>query len=148
MARLNEEFEGDLRIKFNLAPPLTARRDPDTGLPVKREYGSWIRGVFEVLRSLKGLRGTVFDIFGHTAERRLERQLIVDYEELTRKLIDGLTPENHPVTIELAELAWEIRGFGHVKEGTVENVKRREQELLVEFHQSSTTVGTAQAGAS
>jgi indolepyruvate ferredoxin oxidoreductase len=115
MARLNEEFDGDFKVKFNLAPPLTARRNPDTGLPVKREYGGWIRGAFWVLRRLKGLRGTVFDIFGYTAERRLERQLIEDYETLTRTLIEGLTPENHSVAIELAELAWEIRGFGHIK---------------------------------
>jgi len=147
MARLNEEFEGDIRIKFNLAPPLTARRHPDTGLPVKREYGGWIRGLFQILRRLKGLRGTVFDIFGYAAERRLERQLIEVYKKLTRTLIDGLTPENHPVAIELAELAWEIRGFGHVKERTIDNVKRRERELLAEFQQRSTTVRTAQENA-
>jgi indolepyruvate ferredoxin oxidoreductase len=133
MARLNEEFEGDFKIKINLAPPMTARRDPDTGLPVKREYGGWISRVFNVLRKLKALRGTAFDIFGYTAERRLERQLIEDYETLTRTLIDGLTPENHAIAIELADLAWEIRGFGHIKEATIENVKRREQELLAEF---------------
>jgi len=133
IARLNEEFEGDVRIKYNLAPPLTARRHPDTGLLEKREYGGWIRPVFKILRRLKGLRGTAFDIFGYTAERRLERQLIEDYESLTRTLIEGLTPENHSAAIELAELAWEIRGFGHVKEATIEKVKRREQELLAEF---------------
>jgi indolepyruvate ferredoxin oxidoreductase len=147
MARLNEEFEGDFRIKFNLAPPLTARRDPDTGLPVKREFGGWIRPVFKILQRLKGLRGTVFDIFGYTAERRLERQLIEDYEELTRTLIDGLTPENHATAIELAEAAWEIRGFGHIKEGTIEEVMRRERELLAEFHRISPTVRAAQGGA-
>jgi indolepyruvate ferredoxin oxidoreductase len=147
MARLNEEFEGDFKITYNLAPPLSARRDPDTGLPVKREYGGWVRGVFEILRRLKGLRGTVFDIFGYTAERRRERQLIEDYETMTRTLIEGLTPENHSAAIQLAELAWEIRGFGHVKEGTIEMVKRREQELLVEFHRRSGTVRAAQGGA-
>jgi indolepyruvate ferredoxin oxidoreductase len=148
MDRINEEFEGDFTIKFNLAPPLTARRRPDTGLPVKREYGGWIRGVFTILRKLKGLRGTAFDIFGYTAERRLERRLIEDYETLTRTLIDGLTPENHSIAVELAELAWEIRGFGHVKEVTIENVKRRERELLADFHGRSPTVRAAQAGAS
>jgi len=147
MAQLNEEFEGDFKIKFNLAPPLTARRDPDTGLPVKREYGGWIRPVFNVLRKLKALRGTAFDIFGYTAERRLERQLIEDYESLTRTLIEGLTPENHSVAIELAELAWEIRGFGHVKEATIEKVKRREQELLAELHRRSAEVPAASSGA-
>jgi indolepyruvate ferredoxin oxidoreductase len=148
MARLNEEFEGDFTIKFNLAPPLTARRNPDTGLPVKREYGGWIRSVFGLLRRLKGLRGTAFDIFGYTAERRLERQLIEAYETLTRTLIDGLTPENHSVAVELAELAWEIRGFGHVKEATIEEAKRRERELLGEFHGHSPSMQSAQADAS
>jgi indolepyruvate ferredoxin oxidoreductase len=140
MARLNEEFEGDFKIKFNLAPPLTARRNPDTGLPVKKEYGGWIRPVFKILRSLKGLRGTAFDIFGYTAERRLERRLIEDYETLTRTLIDGLTPENHSIAVELAESAWEIRGFGHIKERTIEDVKRREEELLEEFRRSTPIV--------
>ena len=114
---------------------------------MKREYGSRMLGVFKVLARLKTLRGTPLDIFGYTAERRQERQLIEDYVRLTGILIDGLTPENHSVSIELAELAWEIRGFGQVKEGNIAEVKEREQDLLEEFHRRSRTVQCVEGGA-
>ena len=32
--------------------------------------------VFKVLAKLKGLRGTPFDIFGYSEDRKLERQLL------------------------------------------------------------------------
>src|SRR5690606_15302069 len=65
-----------LRFEFHLAPPLLARRDSATGQPRKTSFGPWMMSAFAVLAKLKGLRGTAFDIFGYTAERRMERGLI------------------------------------------------------------------------
>ena len=80
--RLAEQFEDGAKLTFNLAPPIFNRRDPKTGYLVKREFGSWMMTVFKLLTKLKFLRGTAFDIFGATQERRMERALITKYEAL------------------------------------------------------------------
>jgi indolepyruvate ferredoxin oxidoreductase len=70
---------------------------------------------FSVLAKLKFLRGTALDIFGRTEERKTERRLIVEYEKLVDELIGKLAPDNHALTVELASLPEEIRGYGHVR---------------------------------
>src|SRR5207248_6011042 len=70
LRRVADQFEGDYRLQFHLAPPLLAERDPATGHLQKRVYGPWMLGAFRVLAKLRGLRDTPFDIFGRTAERR------------------------------------------------------------------------------
>ena len=127
---LGEAFEGDVRLAVHLAPPLLARRDAVTGHLVKRAWGPWMFTAFKLLARLKGLRGTAFDLFGKTAERRMERQLIVDYFELIDELCQGLAADNLKQAIELAGLPEDIRGFGHVKEKRVAEVRARWQALL------------------
>ena len=90
-AQLNGQFEGDFRLKFHLAPPLLASRDPKTGHLQKQEFGPWMLPVFRLLAKLKGLRGTAFDPFGYTAERKQERALIREYEGLVDELLGGLS---------------------------------------------------------
>ena len=83
--RVKSSFDGDrLSFEFHLAPPLLARRDPATGEPRKMSFGPWILTVFRLLAKLKFLRGTAFDLFGYTKDRRTERRLIADYEYLAR----------------------------------------------------------------
>ena len=108
-------FEGDLRFEFHLAPPLLARKDAVTGEAKKMRFGPWMMQGFRALAALRGLRGTRFDIFGYTAERREERALIGEYEALCRELIATLTSDNHPLAVSLASLPEKIRGYGHVK---------------------------------
>jgi indolepyruvate ferredoxin oxidoreductase len=126
-------FEGDFKLTFHLAPPLWTKRDPVTGEPRKRPFGPWTFTAFKLLAKLKGLRGTAFDIYGYTEDRKLERRLISDYEQLIEQLIAGLDQSNHHAAVELASLPEEIRGYGHVKERHVKHAKRREAELLEEF---------------
>lgn len=114
-AKLDTNFEGDYRVRYHLAPPLFARRDPATGLPRKSEYGAWMRPLLAALARLKGLRGTPFDPFGYTAERRTERELAVDYVILVDKVIASLDPSNHGLAVELCEWPAAVRGYGHVK---------------------------------
>ncbi len=133
MARLNERFEGGFKLRFHLAPPLLGRRDPETGHLTKREYGSWMYSVFKALAKLRGVRGTPFDIFGYTAERRQERALIADYETLVEELLAKLSPENHDVAVELASMPERIRGFGHIKERHLAEAKMHQSELLNSF---------------
>jgi indolepyruvate ferredoxin oxidoreductase len=133
LQKLNAQFDGDFKLSFHLAPPLLARRDPQTGELIKREYGPWVFHVFRLLARLRRLRGTRLDIFGHTAERKQERRLIADYEKLIGGMVTELTPDNHVTAVELAQLPDQIRGFGHVKERNIAKVKAREAELLKAF---------------
>jgi indolepyruvate ferredoxin oxidoreductase len=130
--RVAGQFEGDYKLRFHLAPPLTAERDA-AGHLQKRAYGPWMLGMFRVLAKLRRLRGTAFDIFGRTAERRMERQLIAEYESVLDEIAAGLTSQNHGVAVELAALPMEIRGFGHIKEANRERAKAKEADLLARF---------------
>jgi indolepyruvate ferredoxin oxidoreductase len=132
-AKLDRAFEGDYRLEFHLAPPLLAARDPETGHLKKRSYGPWMLKAFAVLARFKWLRGTAFDPFGKSAERRMERRLIAEYETVIRELIANLAPDNHRIAVEIARLPERIRGFGHVKERAVQQAKAREAALLTAF---------------
>jgi indolepyruvate ferredoxin oxidoreductase len=114
-ARLNEVFEGNPTLKFHLAPPLLSKKN-SKGELIKSEYGPWILKAFGVLARFKGLRGGPLDIFGRTEERRMERQLIVDYSALVNEVISLLSSENHGLALSLLSLPEQLRGFGHVKE--------------------------------
>jgi indolepyruvate ferredoxin oxidoreductase len=133
LRRLEETFEPGFRLRFNLAPPVLSRPDPRTGRAAKREFGRWMVPVFRLLAGLKGLRGTAFDPFGRTEERRVERQLIADYEALMTRILPMLTADTLPLAVELAALPAMVRGFGHVKLGNVEAMKARREELLARF---------------
>ncbi|HEM7045691.1 TPA: hypothetical protein U2K36_003218, partial [Legionella pneumophila] len=115
LQRLREQFDGDFTLRFHLAPPLLARRN-DKGELVKREYGPWVMGAFRVLARLKGLRGTAFDPFGHTEERRTERALIREYEAAVEEVLRDLRADRLPLALEIARWPARVKGFGHVKE--------------------------------
>ena len=131
--KLGAQFEGEFRLKFHLAPPLMAPRDPNTGRLLKREFGPWMMPLFRILAGLKGLRGTAFDIFGRTVERRMERRLVGEYEMVIDELLAKLSTANHALAVQIATLPERIRGFGHVKERNVTETKVREAELLAAF---------------
>ena len=126
-------FEGDYRLRFHLAPPILSKPDPATGEARKREFGPWMMKAFGVLAKLRFLRGTPFDVFGHTDERRLERQLIADYEKTVEELAAKLTRENHATAVAIAAIPEEIRGFGHVKARHLAAAKKKEADLLSAF---------------
>ena len=134
LKQVETEFDGDnLRFEFHLAPPLLARRDKTTGLPRKMSFGPWILPVFRLLAKFKGLRGTPFDPFGRSLERRTERKLIGDYEAMLDEVLAKLTPDNHPVAVGLAVIPEKIRGFGHVKQQHLTAAKADEAALLEQF---------------
>jgi indolepyruvate ferredoxin oxidoreductase len=123
----------NLRLEFHLAPPLFARLDPATGVPRKMSFGPWMLSLFRLLAKLKGLRGTPFDPFGYTAERRTERQLIADYEALLAEILAKLTPDNHHLAVALAAIPEKIRGYGHIKARHLKAAKADEAVLLDQF---------------
>ncbi|HXH02130.1 MAG TPA: indolepyruvate ferredoxin oxidoreductase family protein [Candidatus Competibacteraceae bacterium] len=130
LKKLEAQFEGDYTLEFHLAPPLFAKRDPDSGHLLKRSYGPWMLKAFSYLARLRFLRGTPLDVFGYSAERRHERQLIKDYAALIEQLVANLGHDNHAIAVELASLPEHIRGYGHVKEASLSKAEQRKQELL------------------
>jgi indolepyruvate ferredoxin oxidoreductase len=134
LKQVESEFDGDnLRFEFHLAPPLLARRDKTTGLPRKMSFGPWMLPAFRLLAKFKGLRGTPFDPFGRSLERRTERKLIADYEAMLDEVLAKLTPDNHHIAVALAAIPEKIRGFGHVKQQHLTAAKADEAALLEQF---------------
>jgi len=138
-AELAREFNGPVRFKILLAPPALAMRRITSAEPRKRAFGPWILTVFRLLAHMKRLRGTPFDLFGRTEERRIERRLVTDYETLLDELTTDLTPENYSTAIRLASLPEQIRGFGHVKSRAIQDVRKTQEALLREFRKSETS---------
>jgi indolepyruvate ferredoxin oxidoreductase len=131
--QVKNTFDGDnLRLRVHLSPPLLAPTDK-AGRPRKIAFGPWVFGVFRVLAGLKGLRGTAFDIFGYTRERKTERALIADYEAMLDEILGRLTPENHAVAVGLAAIPEKIRGYGHIKMRHLAAAKADKAALLEQF---------------
>jgi indolepyruvate ferredoxin oxidoreductase len=128
-AAVAAQFEGDYKIRYHLAPPLIARTGAD-GHPRKMTFGSGTMWAFRALARLKGLRGTAFDIFGRTAERRAERRLIAEYEEDMEAIVERLTAANHETAMALAGLPMQIRGFGHIKVAAMAAAQEKRRHLL------------------
>jgi indolepyruvate ferredoxin oxidoreductase len=143
-AQLNQQFEGGYKLKFHLAPPLFASRDPRTGHLIKQEFGSWMLPAFKVLAKLKVLRGTKLDLFGYTKEREIERALIGEYEALVDELLAGLTAANHGLAVKLASVPDDIKGYGHVKDAHLERAKRKEADLLHQWRNPETLLRAAE----
>ncbi|TCK09101.1 indolepyruvate ferredoxin oxidoreductase family protein [Marinobacterium mangrovicola] len=131
--RLEQQFEGDFKLRFNLAPPILNRRDPQTGHLRKQEFGPWVLKAFGLMAKLKGLRGTAFDPFGYTAERRQERQMIADYRQTLTELLEQITASNYDLAVKIAELPGGIRGYGHVKEAAIKQAEGQRKVLLADF---------------
>jgi len=127
--RIREQFDGDFKLHFHLAPPLLAHRDAEGKLR-KGEYGAWVFGAFKLLAKLRGLRGTAFDIFGRTAERKSERALIDEYFATIPELLTGLSRENHSLAVDIASVPEHIRGYGHVKHAHLGKAQARREQLL------------------
>lgn len=125
--QLHNQFEGDLKLKISLAPPLLSRPDPVTGKAKKYEFGAWILPFFKALKSLKVLRGTLFDPFGYSQERRMERALIENYKSM---ILDIPETADSETALTLANLPDGIRGFGHVKAASITAVKQTEKAFV------------------
>jgi indolepyruvate ferredoxin oxidoreductase len=121
------------KAKVWLSPPLLAPKGPD-GKPKKIAVGGWMLDlVFPALARMRHLRGGVFDIFGYSAERRMERDLIEDYEAEIIRLARGLTPERLPLALKIASVPQQIRGFGHIKDASVGPAKAEAKRLWAEW---------------
>ena len=152
--QLSEQFEGDFELEFNLAPPLIARKDKHTGRPRKRTYSQKILPVFRLLAKMKSLRGTAFDIFGWSEDRKLEKQIIRDYEADMTLIEQALSAEkgtsfnqaNYSTAQQLAEIPAMIRGYGPVKEANY--IKAQEKRLMLRKQLQPPTASMSELAAS
>ncbi len=130
-AKAAAEFDGDLKLTYHLAPPMLTRQGPN-GRPAKRAFGGWIERLYPLLSGLKILRGTPLNIFGYTAERRMERALIRQYETDMAEILKD-PARNHDAAVELASLPLQIKGFGPVKEAAAKSAAARREDLLAAY---------------
>jgi indolepyruvate ferredoxin oxidoreductase len=89
--------------------------------------------VFRLLAKMRHLRGTPFDIFGHSADRKLERDLIAGYEKDVAHVLSVLSPLTLDTAVEILSLPDRIRGYGPVKEKSVQDAKARYAQLAADL---------------
>lgn len=130
---LQDQFVGSYKLRYHMAPPFLAWPARTNGRVAKWTFGPWLRPVLKVLAAMRRLRGTPFDIFGWSVERRLERSLIADYQTLIEELIGGLRSDNHDLAVEIAGLHEGIRGYGSVKAAGIVRIRQRQGELMVAY---------------
>jgi len=123
LASIATEFGAKAKLRFHLAPPVLNGKRDARGRPVKKEFGAWMLPVFRLLAALRGLRGTAFDVFGYTSERRMERKLIEEFETNIEELLTVLSGANIDAVAELIGKYMDIRGYGPVKEESVHDVR-------------------------
>ena len=131
--KIENMFEGDYKVVFHLAPPSLNKPDPATGEAKKATFGPWMMRLLRLLAACRVVRGTAFDIFGRTEERKTERALITEYAATVEQLLAGLTPAKHALAIEIASIPEAIRGYGHVKMRHLKLAEKQRAELLVKF---------------
>ena len=131
--QLREQFEGDFKFFFNLAPPILGGGKDAQGRPKKRAFGAWMLPVFRVLAKLRFLRGTALDIFANSPDRKLERELIVSYEKDAAAALASLSPATIDTAVELLSLPDRIRGYGPVKEKAAKEAQARHTQLIADL---------------
>ena len=94
------------------------------GLKRKISMGPFQRPALVVLKALRRLRGTPFDLFGYAKVRRVERELIAEYRTLMEAELDSLTPATYERAVKLAQLPDVIRGYEDVKLAGVERFRQ------------------------
>ncbi len=142
--KIEAQFEGDFKIKYHLAPPIMAKKNPETGHLQKREFGPWMMKGFSILAKLRFLRGSALDPFAKTDERRKEVALIDEYEATILDILQSLSPENHGLAVEIAQVPEHIRGYGHVKETHMISAAAEWANLLDRYKNGDTDAIAAQ----
>jgi indolepyruvate ferredoxin oxidoreductase len=129
LQRISDQFEGSFSLHYHLAPPLIAKTN-DKGELVKQKFGPSMLWGFKLLKGLRFLRGGVFDVFGYTEERRMERALVTEYQHSIEEVLRDFAPERQALALEIARIPDKIKGYGHVKERHVQAARPQWQGLM------------------
>jgi indolepyruvate ferredoxin oxidoreductase len=143
---VEDTFGKGAKLTFLMAPPMISKKN-HKGELIKQPFGPWMMTAFKLLKGFKWLRGTGFDIFGMTAERKMERRLRDEYLVRLEKLAAGLTADNHALAVEVATIPDEIRGYGHVKDRSVEVAEKRLASLMARWNAPAPTPASRMAAA-
>lgn len=135
LEKAREEFEGDLRPTFHLAPPIFSGGGER---PKKRAFGPWVVPVFRLLAAMRPLRGGLFDPFRWSGERREQMAHLAQFEADMARLLPRVTPETEEILRELAELPLSVRGFGPVRAKAQAQAETRRAALLAAFDAGGT----------
>ena len=135
LEKLRRDYGGKARLRFHLAPPLLTRGVDARGRPRKREFGAWMIPAFRLLARLRKLRGTRLGLFGMTAERRMERALIGEFESNVDLLLQHISSDNIDLATEIVKEYLEIRGYGPVKEDAAGKARTRIEAKLAGYVQ-------------
>jgi len=130
MKEVNNTFEGDFKVHFHLAPPIMNRGTDAQGRPKKRQFGPWMFQAFKLLAKFRVLRGTTIDPFSYSADRKMDRAQLKDYQQLVERIVSELEASNYDTFLQLAELASEVRGYGPVREQAAEAVQEKQSQLI------------------
>jgi indolepyruvate ferredoxin oxidoreductase len=130
MKEVKETFEGDYKVHFHLAPPLLSGETDAQGRPKKRRFGPWMFRAFRLLAKLRGLRGTAVDPFSYSADRKLDRAMLKDYQNLVARICRELNASNYETFLQLAELPADVRGYGPVREQAAESIREKQTQLI------------------
>lgn len=128
--RLEAQFEAGYQVSYHLAPPLLSWRKDWRGRPKKHQFGSWMQYPMAALARCKILRGTPLDIFGLTAERKLERSLVRWYQTLLQQCADTVNTTNLPLWQRILSAPENIRGYGVVKETSIAETQAQVDKWL------------------
>ncbi len=139
--QVSSQFEGDFKLSFHLAPPMLPGVDA-SGRPLKRKFGAYMLPAFRVLKNFRFLRGTPFDPFGYSEDRKVERQLISSYEEDVDAVLKVLSPMTAEIGVALLALPDSIRGYGPVKMKSVEAAALKHAALRKELHNPPPLIAT------
>jgi indolepyruvate ferredoxin oxidoreductase len=120
---IRETYGARARIRFHMAPPLLSRKKDGRGRPRKKEFGAGTIPLLKLLAKLRGLRGTKFDVFGLSADRRTERALIREFEDRIDELLPTLNDRNANRILEVFASYMDIRGYGPVKDQAIEDMR-------------------------
>jgi indolepyruvate ferredoxin oxidoreductase len=131
--QLRDQFEGDFKFSFNLAPPILGGGKDALGRPLKRPFGAWMLSAFRTLAKFRFLRGTALDIFAKSPDRKLERELIASYEKDVATVLGQLSPITAETALELLQLPDRIRGYGPVKEKAAHEASKRREQLIADL---------------
>lgn len=129
MKEVNNTFEGDFKVHFHLAPPIMNRGTDAQGRPKKRQFGPWMFRAFKLLAKFRVLRGTAIDPFSYSADRKMDRAQLKDYQQLVQRIVGELDSSNYDTFLQLAELASEVRGYGPVREQAAEAIQEKQVQL-------------------
>ncbi|MYD46716.1 MAG: indolepyruvate ferredoxin oxidoreductase family protein [Gammaproteobacteria bacterium] len=121
---MDSQFTNVHSFQFAFAPTWLPRAQKS-----KVRVDSWVRVFLRLLAKFKVLRGTILDPFKHIEERKFERKLLRDFDEMMNSLITNLKEENFSSAIELIRCYSEVRGYGHVKQASWDRVAERVKAL-------------------